>query len=270
MSMLYCLFGHPVKHSRSPEIHHAFAQQCQLALTYEKREAPLDGFADSVASFLKEGGLGANVTVPFKQEAMALADELSAEARRAGAVNTLKLTAEGRLYGHNTDGIGLVVDLERLGVPLKDARIAILGAGGAVRGVLKPLLDQKPASLVIANRTLEKAEALAADFSDEGAITAVAPDDLEGKFDLVINGTSTSLSGALPVIGQARLAHAGWGYDMVYSREPTPFMRWASDQGGNSADGLGMLVGQARESFALWTGKTPDATPVLEMLRGTL
>ncbi|MGJ8523845.1 Shikimate dehydrogenase (NADP(+)) [Carnimonas sp. R-84981] len=270
MSLLYCVFGHPIHHSRSPDIHLAFARQFGLDLRYEKREAPLDGFAESVAAFIAEGGSGANVTVPFKQQALTLAGQVSDRARRAGAINTLKRTDAGDLYGDNTDGEGLVSDLKRLGIEPAGANIAILGAGGAVRGVLAPLLAQQPKRLVIANRTVARGEQLAQEFSDLGAIEAVAPDALSDAFDLVINGTSASLSDELPALGNVSLAANGWGYDMVYAAAPTAFMRWASEQGGNSADGLGMLVGQAAESFYVWLGKRPDPEPVLLQLRKQL
>lgn len=270
MSLLYCVFGHPIHHSRSPEIHLAFARQFGLDLRYEKREAPLDGFADNVAAFLAEGGSGANVTVPFKQEAFKLAHQVSDRAKRAGAINTLKRADGGALYGDNTDGEGLVSDLKRLGINLEGANIAILGAGGAVRGVLAPLLAQQPQRVVIANRTVERGEQLASEFADMGTIEAVAPDALDESFDLVINGTSASLSDELPALGNVSLAANGWGYDMVYAAKPTEFMRWASEQGGHSADGLGMLVGQAAESFRVWLGKSPDPEPVLAQLRQQL
>lgn len=268
MSAIYCVFGHPVAHSRSPEIHHAFAAQFDMPLRYERRLAPLDGFAGSVADFIAAGGRGANVTVPFKQEALALAEVVAPRARRAGAVNTLSVDDEGRLQGDTTDGVGLVRDLERLGARLEGARIAVLGAGGAVRGVLEPLLEHRPQALFVANRTAERARQLAERFAGFGPIAGGAFDQLEGRFDLVINGTSASLGAELPPLPEGLFANDALAYDMVYAAQPTVFMRWAEQRGARSHDGLGMLVEQAAESFFIWHNLQPDTGAVLAGMRG--
>ncbi|WP_275285995.1 shikimate dehydrogenase [Halomonas elongata] len=270
MSDRYCVFGHPIGHSKSPAIHAAFAAQTGEALEYVAIEAPLDDFAGAWRAFTVDGGRGANVTVPFKEEAHRLCDTLSHRARRAGAVNTLVLDADGQTRGDTTDGLGLVGDLRRQDVVLAGARILVLGAGGAVRGVLEPLLEAAPASLLIANRTAAKAEALAADFADLGEVAGGGFDVVRGPFDLVINGTSASLAGDLPPLPDDLFAEGGVAYDMMYGSEPTVFLRWAGQRGARGIDGLGMLVGQAAESFLLWRGKRPDVAPVLDRLRRSL
>ncbi|MDL4862305.1 shikimate dehydrogenase [Halomonas elongata] len=270
MNDRYCVFGHPVGHSKSPAIHTAFAAQTGEALEYIAIEAPLDDFAGAWRAFTAEGGRGANVTVPFKEQAYRLCDTLSHRARRAGAVNTLALDADGQTRGDTTDGLGLVGDLHRHHVELAGARVLVLGAGGAVRGVLEPLLEAAPASLFIANRTAAKAEALAADFADLGEVAGGGFDAVRGPFDLVINGTSASLAGDLPPLPDDLFAEGGVAYDMMYGSEPTVFLHWAGERGARTIDGLGMLVGQAAESFRLWRGKHPDVAPVLDMLRRSL
>ncbi|MFY0992916.1 shikimate dehydrogenase [Halomonas sp. C05BenzN] len=270
MTDRYCVFGNPVAHSRSPAIHAAFAEQTGQEIEYTAIEAPLDDFAGAWRRFVAEGGRGANVTVPFKEEAFRLCEVLSQRARRAGAVNTLVLGKNGQSYGDTTDGVGLVRDLERHGVDLAGARVLVLGAGGAVRGVLEPLLAAQPASLLVANRTASKAEALAADFADLGAIRGGGFDAVEGPHDLVINGTSASLAGDLPPLPDDLFAPGATAYDMMYGAEPTVFLRWAAERGARTVDGLGMLVEQAAESFFQWRGKRPDTDPVLEALRRAL
>ncbi|MDY7117741.1 shikimate dehydrogenase [Halomonas sp. SSL-5] len=266
----YCVFGHPVAHSKSPLIHAAFAEQVGEAIEYTAIEAPRDDFAGAWRRFIAEGGRGANVTVPFKEEAFRLCDTLSQRARRAGAVNTLVLGGNGLTYGDTTDGIGLVRDLQRHGVALAGARILVLGAGGAVRGVLEPLLAAGPGSLFVANRTAEKATRLAADFSDLGEIAGGGFDAVAGPFDLVINGTSASLAGDLPPLPDDLFAPGATAHDMMYGTEPTVFLRWAAARGARTVDGLGMLVEQAAESFFQWRGKHPETAPVLEALRQSL
>ncbi|HSP58004.1 MAG TPA: shikimate dehydrogenase [Halomonas sp.] len=271
----YCVFGHPISHSKSPAIHAAFAEQTGEALEYTAIEAPLDDFAGAWQRFVAAGGRGANVTVPFKEDAFRCCEVLSTRARRAGAVNTLILggndkSHDFKVYGDTTDGVGLVRDLVRHGVELEGARILVLGAGGAVRGVLEPLLAAAPLSLQVANRTSAKAEALANDFSDLGAIVGSGFEEVKGPFDLVINGTSASLSGELPPLPDALFSSGAGAYDMMYGAEPTVFLRWAADQGARTMDGLGMLVEQAAESFFQWRGKRPDTRPVLEGLRRSL
>ncbi|MCC2638543.1 MAG: aroE [Moraxellaceae bacterium] len=267
----YCVFGNPVAHSKSPRIHARFAELTGQALTYEARLAPMDGFAAAVAAFLAEGGRGCNVTVPFKEEAWQLAEIRSARAEKAGAVNTLLQDAEGRLYGDNTDGTGLVRDLvQNAGMALAGRRLLLLGAGGAVRGVLGPLLEERPREIVIVNRTPGKAAQLAQLFADEGRVVAASFADLQGPFDGVINGTSASLQGELPPLPPGLFAPGALAYDMMYGAEPTVFLRWAAEQGAHTRDGLGMLVEQAAEAFRLWRGVTPPTRPVLDALRAEL
>lgn len=270
MSDRYCVFGHPVGHSKSPRIHAAFAEQTGEDLAYEAIEASLDDFAGAWRSFIAAGGRGANVTVPFKEDAYRLADVLSPRARRAGAVNTLMLGKRGETYGDTSDGVGLVRDLQAHAAPLEGARILVLGAGGAVRGVLEPLLAARPATLMIANRTVDKAQRLATGFRDLGETTGGGFDAVVGPFDLVINGTSASLEGDLPPLPDDLFADDALAYDMMYGAEPTVFLRWADERGARTVDGLGMLVEQAAESFFVWRNTRPDTAAVRELLRGEL
>lgn len=265
MTDRYAVFGHPIAHSKSPLIHAAFARQTGQDMTYEAILAPLDGFADSVATFMAAGGRGANVTVPFKEAAFRLAGRLSSRAERAGAVNTLTFSADG-IAGDNTDGAGLVADLTRnLRRTLAGKRILLLGAGGAARGVIEPLLDQKPASLVIANRTVGRAQELA-DLFDRG-VAACGFDTANTPFDLVINATAASLAGELPPLSPRVFTPETLAYDMMYGRD-TPFLDFSRTHGASTADGLGMLVEQAAEAFFLWRGIRPDTAPVIATLRG--
>ncbi|EKF74305.1 shikimate 5-dehydrogenase [Alcanivorax hongdengensis A-11-3] len=269
MSDLYCVFGNPVNHSRSPDIHHAFAAQRGEDVHYEKREAPLSGFPEAVASFFTSGGRGANVTVPFKEEAYALCNDLSERARQAGAVNTL-WQRDGRLHGDNTDGAGLMADLRHnLGWKIENRRVLLLGAGGAMRGILGPLLSYKPSQVLIANRTASKAQTLAELFHGSGVpVYGTSLDGLRGSFDLIINGISAGLHGEMPDLPADLVKPGSVAYDMVYGKEPTPFLRWAEAAGAlATADGLGMLVEQAAEAFFLWRGWRPDTVPVMKMLR---
>lgn len=274
MADSYAVFGHPIGHSKSPFVHMAFAKQTDQDMTYQAIEAPRDDFVGAWREFVANGGRGANVTVPFKEAAYRLCDQVSDKARRAGAVNTLTLTGDGTTVGDTTDGVGLVADLKRNGVGLDDARILLLGAGGAVRGVLEPLLAEKPASLQLANRTASKAQALADDFADLGAVAGVITgggfETVEGHFDVVINGTSASLAGDIPPLPDGLFADSGVAYDMMYGAEPTVFLAWAATRGAHTIDGLGMLVGQAAESFFVWRGEYPDVEPVLAALRQQL
>ncbi len=269
MTDRYAVFGNPIAHSKSPLIHAAFARQCGQDIVYEAILAPLDGFRATVEAFRAAGGKGANVTLPFKAEALQLADKRSERARLAGAANTLRFDADG-VFADNTDGIGLVRDLARLDVVLRERRVLILGAGGAARGVILPLIEAGPALLAIANRTVAKAQALAAQFAPFGQLSAGGFGDFaDGAFDLVINATSASLSGEGLRLPQGLFAPGGLAYDMVYGQGETPFMREARQRGAaRVADGLGMLVEQAAESFFLWRGVRPQTPPVLAMLRG--
>jgi shikimate dehydrogenase len=264
MTDRYAVFGHPVAHSKSPLIHAAFARQTGQDMTYEAILAPLDGFAGSVAAFAAAGGRGANVTVPFKEAAYALADRLTPRAQRAGAVNTLKFESDG-IFGDNTDGAGLVADLTRnLHRTLAGKRILLLGAGGAARGTIGPLLDQQPAALVIANRTVSRAAELA-DLFGRG-VHACGFDAIDTPFDLVVNATAASLAGEMPPLSQRIFAADALAYDMMYGRN-TPFLNFARTHGAATADGLGMLVEQAAEAFQVWRGVRPDTAPVIAALR---
>lgn len=272
MSDLYCVFGNPIAHSKSPAIHTAFAAATGEDLRYEARLAPLDGFAAAVADFVAAGGCGANVTVPFKEEAWRLCGELSPRAARAGAVNTL-LFFDGQIFGDNTDGAGLVADISgNLGQPLAGQRILLLGAGGAARGVIEPLLAGQPACLAIANRSAGKAEALADAFADLAAVDSGNFAKFAGRpFDIVINATSASLSGDTLPLPDGLFAPGSLAYDMMYGKGETPFLRQARTQGaGRCADGLGMLVGQAAEAFFVWRGKRPPTADILAGLRTAL
>ncbi|MBP6708935.1 MAG: shikimate dehydrogenase [Candidatus Accumulibacter sp.] len=269
MSDRYCIFGNPVDHSRSPTIHAAFAAQCHQDLTYEAILAPTDAFVATVQRFATAGGRGANVTVPFKEEACRLATRLTPRAELAGAVNTLLFDAQQRL-GDNTDGAGLLRDLTRnLGYRIAGKRLLVLGAGGAARGVLGPLLDAGPESLLIANRTAGKAHALAQRFAATAPLRGGGYPDLAGQsFDLVINATSASLGGELPPVPAGVFAPGSLAYDMMYGQSAMPFLVFAERQGAAQlADGIGMLVEQAAEAFALWRGVRPDTAPVMALLR---
>ena len=266
----YAVVGNPVAHSKSPQIHAAFARSTGEDMSYERLLAPLDGFVRAVEAFRAEGGRGLNVTVPFKVEAFALAVLHSSRAELAGAVNTLMLEADGRWYGDNTDGAGLVRDLtENLGLELRDRRVLVLGAGGAARGILGPLLDCLPATLAVSNRTHAKAEALAAQFAPLGPIEAISPEVLPGhRFDVVINSTSVGVASATHDWPATVFAPGAFAYDLVYADQPTQFVRWAARHGAaRTADGLGMLIEQAAESFHLWRGVRPHTAPVFALLR---
>jgi len=266
----YAVMGNPIAHSKSPLIHRLFAEQTGQKLCYEALLVGLDNFAQAVAAFLIKGGKGLNVTVPFKQEAWKIADELSVRAQRAGAVNTLAMGDQGALYGDNTDGAGLVRDLTRnLGIVVQGKRLLILGAGGAARGVLAPLLEQQPTAVHIANRTAERAAELAATFGDLGELSAGGLGDIpKQRYELIINATATGLQDKVPTLPTGIIHADSCCYDLMYAAEPTAFMRYAIAQGSQcSFDGLGMLVEQAAESFRLWRGVNPDTAPVITALR---
>ncbi|WP_048308434.1 shikimate dehydrogenase [Halomonas sp. PR-M31] len=267
MSDRYCVFGHPIGHSLSPRIHAAFAEQTGEEMSYEAIEAPRKDFAGAWHNFVASGGRGANVTVPFKEDAYRLGDVLSPRARLAGAVNTLVLGRNDEIFGDNTDGVGLVRDLQAQAAPLEKARILVLGAGGAVRGILEPLLAARPATLMIANRTPEKARQLAKEFSELGETTGGGFDEIVGTFDLVVNGTSASLGGECPPLPEDVFADDALAYDMMYADEPTTFLRWSAEHDARTADGLGMLIEQAAESFFLWRNVRPDTAALRKQLR---
>jgi shikimate dehydrogenase len=269
----YAVVGNPVEHSRSPQIHALFAAQTGQDIDYGRLLAPLDGFVAAVREFFRAGGQGLNVTVPFKQEAFTLAAQCSDQARLAAAVNTLLLNEAGELCGHNTDGIGLVRDISvNLQQSLAGCSLLLLGAGGASRGILQPLLEQRPAQVVIANRTVAKAEALAQRFAGLGPVEACGYADLAGNaFDWIINATAASLHGELPPIPESTCVSTTRCYDLMYGAEPTAFLNWAAEHGAAlQADGLGMLVEQAAESFYLWRGVRPHTAPVMQQLRQQL
>lgn len=265
----YAVIGNPVEHSKSPQIHAAFAAQTAQHMRYDRLLAPLDGFRAQVQAFYAAGGKGLNVTVPFKQDAWRLAMRLSKRAQLAEAVNTLRFDGP-TIYGDNTDGIGLCTDIcDNLGVALQGKRILLLGAGGAVRGVLLPLLERHPASLTVANRTAAKAQQLAEQFASHGPVSGGGYADLAGQsFDVIINGTSASLTDELPPLPSGCFASGSLAYDMMYGKGLTPFLQFAQQQGAaRQADGLGMLVEQAAESFLLWRDVKPRTLPVIAQLR---
>ena len=269
----YAVFGNPIKHSKSPLIHAAFAQQCNLQLQYRAVRVELGDFPRAAKNFFAGGGDGLNVTVPFKREAFDLVDELSDRARRAGAANTLTPLPGGGIRGDNTDGLGLVGDMvANLGWAVRDLRVLVLGAGGAVRGVLGPLLKERPSELLIVNRTAQRAEQLAGEFSDLGPVEGGAYSLIGARqFDLIINGTSAGLTGEMPDLPSSLLTDHSCCYDMVYGAEPTVFMRWAAHHAAWAvSDGLGMLVEQAAQSFYLWNKMRPETGPVIQQLRGVL
>ena len=267
----YVVVGNPIAHSRSPEIHQAFAQQFGAVISYEKVLVAPGGFAAFADEFAATGGCGMNVTVPFKSDAFAYAPQTDAFAAAAGAVNTLVFAQDQSCTGYNTDGIGLCTDLQqRHGVALRASNILLLGAGGAASGVIQPLLAALPNKLIVANRTVARAEALVAHhlswLQRSAPLSACGFAELQGSFDVVINATSTGLSGAAVPIAP-HLVRGAFCYDMSYA-EAAVFARWAKQHGAAaSVDGLGMLVEQAAESFRLWRGVRPQTDPVMAMMR---
>ncbi len=271
MSDKYCVFGNPIGHSKSPIIHSAFARQTRQDIQYTATLAPVEGFADAVASFIVSGGRGANVTVPFKQDAFQLVTRLTPRAELAGASNTLVFEGD-EIIGDNTDGVGLLRDIMvNLGFPIAGRRILLLGAGGAARGVIGPLLEQHPQSMTIANRTTTRAAALAEHFAHLGPVSGCGYNELSGRsFDIVIDATSAALSGTMQALPAGTFAPGSLAYEMMYGRGETPFQRVARNQGAAMiSDGLGMLVEQAAESFFVWRSVRPDCAPVMELLRGS-
>ena len=264
----YAVVGHPIAHSKSPEIHLCFARQTKQKIAYERIEAPLDGFDEKALALRDAGYRGLNVTVPFKLDAAKLANDLTPRARLAGAVNTLKFDGEV-ILGDNTDGIGFVRDVtERLNFKFGGCSVLVLGAGGAVRGLLGSLLDASPRWLAVANRSHQRAEELAEEFGVE----AIHFDEIPAEhFDLIINGTTTGLNHEAPAIDPETFNDCQLAYDLVYAAEATPFMRLAEAGGAAQVvDGLGMLIEQAAESFLLWRGVRPDTKPVYSELRQLL
>ncbi|MGL9760449.1 MAG: shikimate dehydrogenase [Symbiopectobacterium sp.] len=261
----FAVFGHPIAHSKSPQIHALFSEQVRIALTYERLLAPLDSFEQMLRDFFQAGALGANITTPFKERAYQEVDELSRRASLAGAVNTVKRLEDGRLLGDNTDGIGLLSDLQRLALVMPQDRVLLIGAGGASRGVIQPLLSYG-CSLVVTNRTLTKAEALATLFQPMGSIDALPLDRLEGEnFDLIINSTSSGIAGDIPKLPASLITASTRCYDMFYQASPTPFLLWCQQQEASQlANGFGMLINQAAHAFFLWHGVMPDITPVIK------
>ncbi|MGE0114668.1 MAG: shikimate dehydrogenase [Steroidobacteraceae bacterium] len=266
----YAVIGYPVKHSRSPFIHAMFAKQTGQQLSYQMLEVPPEYLATELPRFFAEGGKGLNVTVPHKQAVISMVEYRTPRAEFAGAINTIMILEDGKLMGDNTDGVGLLNDLNNnLKFALKDKRILMLGAGGAARGVLAPLLQQHPAELVIANRNVERAAALAKEFQSLGDLKGVSFSDVgTASFDLIINATSASLQGEMPGVPDVIVGVQTLCYDMAYGKDDTVFTHWAKQLGAAYAvQGWGMLVEQAAEAFFLWRGMRPDTMPVLVALQ---
>lgn len=264
----YVVYGNPISHSWSPVIHQEFARQAGIEIEYTKCLVETD-FPGVVRSFFSEGGKGANVTMPFKEEAMRTVEVLTQRARMAGAVNTLYIR-EGKLTGDNTDGVGFVTDIQRQYSHLKDSRVLLIGAGGAVRGVISPLFDAGVSSIKIANRTESKAQILADEFSTFGDVVASNLDDLSSNaFDVIVNCTSSSVHGELPNISEEVFKGAQFAYDMYYQRDSTVFMKFAVQNNPqiSTSDGLGMLIGQAAESFRMWTDVAPDIDATAKLMK---
>ncbi|WP_313602177.1 shikimate dehydrogenase [Comamonas jiangduensis] len=273
---LYCVMGNPVAHSRSPWIHARFAQLTQQPLVYQRRLVPLNGFAADLQQLLQSGGKGCNITVPFKLDAAQAAHSRSPRVALAGAANTLVIGADGHIHADNTDGLGLVADITRnAGVAIAGKAILLVGAGGAAAGVLGPLLEQQPRQVVVCNRTFHKAQALvdahaALAQSQKVELLAQEQQGLGGSFDIIINGTAASLQGAGIPVPASVLRTGSLAYDMMYGQAAQPFLDWAQQHGAVGRDGLGMLVEQAAESFALWRGVRPPSQQVLQELRAVL
>jgi shikimate dehydrogenase len=269
----YAVVGNPVAHSLSPRIHAEFARATDESLQYQAIEIAPDAFAAGIAELQQQGFRGLNVTVPFKREAWEICNSLSSRARIAGAVNTLCLQSDGTIHGDNTDGVGLIRDLvDNLNVEIKQRNILVLGAGGAVRGILEPLLALSPARITVANRSVDKARALALDFTNFGEIEVVAYNQIKPRgFHLIINATAAGLSNQIPPVSAAVLERTVICYDMMYNlKAPTAFVEWSMAHGvSRSHDGLGMLVEQAAEAFRLWRGVRPATSLLLSSLRST-
>ena len=272
MTNRYVVIGNPIAHSQSPFIHNEFARQTLQSIQYKTLLSPLNSFQETVEQFVAVGGLGANVTVPFKEQAFNICGVLSDSAKNARAVNTLSLTIDGKLRGDNTDGYGLVTDLQKQFGTLEDKRILIVGAGGASRGCIFPLLTAKVRHIVITNRTESKANKLIKEFNnDRISQSSFANLIKQPEFDVIINATAASLSGTVPALPKGIVNSRVNCYDMVYAGKPTAFMTWAASQNVKKmSDGLGMLVYQAAKSFEIWTGVEPNTEHVLKKLREKL
>ncbi|MDP5238631.1 shikimate dehydrogenase [Uliginosibacterium sp. 31-16] len=272
MTDRYAIIGNPIAQAKSPALQSAFARQCGQDMEYGAILGELDGFAAAVRAFQQSGGKGMNITMPFKLEAFELADELTPRGRAAGAINMFTLRADGTILGDNTDGFGIMRDItHNLGRSLKGARVLLLGAGGAVRGTLLPLFDEQPAEIFIANRTASKAVELAAEFGAQARGIRLAGGgfaDIAGRFDVVINGSASSMTNDVPPLPAGVWDQDSLAYDMAYKKEPTAFVLAARAAGvGQTADGLGMVVEQGAECFFLWRGQRPDTAPVIAALR---
>ncbi|MGB2709443.1 MAG: shikimate dehydrogenase [Pseudoalteromonas nigrifaciens] len=266
----YAVFGNPIKHSKSPAIHKQFAISLGEQIDYRAILAPIDNFEKTVSNFFAQGGKGANVTMPFKEQAFAMADELTPLAKIVGAVNTLKKQTDGTLLGDNTDGIGFVSDLLANNVSITGKRILIIGAGGAARGVVLPLLDHQPQEVVIVNRTAEKAQNLAKLFAQHGNVSGYGFNNLpENDYALIINSTSSSMNDELPALDQKHITNCEVAYDMFYSLQNTIFMNWVAQYNSKTKllDGSGMLVGQAAQAYYVWRNKMPAILPVVNALK---
>lgn len=273
MTDQYAVMGNPIAHSKSPTIHKLFAEQTEQSLNYTTILVEKNAFAQAVDEFQSSGGKGLNITVPFKEEAWHCVTERSKRAELAGAINTMVFHDDGTRYGDNTDGVGLINDIVKNNHgQIAGHHILVVGAGGATRGIVGPLLDEKPAQLVIANRTAERAVLLAEDFLSLGNVRGCGLNQLDDqKFDVVINATAASLHGEVPALPDDIYAADGWCYDLMYSADATAFMQWSQQRGATvTLDGLGMLLEQAAESFYLWRGVRPETDPVLSFLRDAL
>ena len=270
----YAVFGNPIKHSKSPAIHKQFAVSLGEQIDYRAILAPIDNFEKTVLSFFEQGGVGANVTMPFKEQAYAMADELTPLAKIVGAVNTLKKRDDDSLLGDNTDGVGFVNDLLANEVAITNKRILIIGAGGAARGVILPLLEHNPQEIIIVNRTAQKAIELAELFTQYGPVSGFGFDDLPvSDYSLIINSTSSSMNNELPALDKKHITNCEVAYDMFYSLQNTIFMNWVAQHNINAKllDGSGMLVGQAAQAYYVWRNKMPKILPVVDALKqGTL
>ena len=269
---LYAVFGNPIAHSQSPLVHSLFAKQVGIDLEYRAIQVDIGGFEQAVSGFQANGGNGLNVTVPFKLNAWKIADELTDRAQLAGAVNTL-FFQDNRIKGDNTDGAGLVKDIElNLNITLSDSKILVIGAGGAVRGVLAPMLEKQPESITISNRTKGKADALVEMFSDYGTVSSTTLEQANlDRYDIVINATSTGIHGEVPSVSPQVFRGVSLVYDMMYGKNPTKFMQWAGqNSGAQISDGLGMLIEQAAESFKIWHGVMPQTSAVIGAVRSKL